>query len=79
MPPLIVLTALCLRLPFALLPAQAQSSDFLLLYNAAEALSRGDASALADGYFQMWGYQIPFVLYESLVLAPGGARLRWRP
>lgn len=38
--PLIVLTAFCMRLPFALLPEQTQTSDFLLLYNAAGASPR---------------------------------------
>lgn len=70
--PLIVLTAFCMRLPFALLPEQTQTSDFLLLYNAAGALAGGDISALTGSYFQMWGYQIPFVFYEALVLASGG-------
>src|SRR5699024_5613698 len=30
------------------------------------------ASALEAEYFQLWGYQIPFVLYEALVVSLSG-------
>ena len=45
--PVIFAAALLLRLPFALLPDEAQSSDFALLYSAAQGLAAGDASALS--------------------------------
>lgn len=70
--PVIFAAALLLRLPFALLPDEAQSSDFALLYSAAQGLAAGDASALSGAYFLRWGYQIPFVLYEALVIRLGG-------
>lgn len=72
LPILVTAAALCLRLPFALLPAQKQVSDFALLYDAAVSLAGGDASVLAGEYFLRWGYQIPFVLYEALVVRLGG-------
>lgn len=72
LPALVMAAALCLRLPFALLPAQEQVSDFALLYDAAVSLAGGDASPLAGEYFLRWGYQIPFVLYEALVIRLGG-------
>lgn len=72
LPILVTAAALCLRLPFALLPAQKQVSDFALLYDAAVSLAGGDASVLAGKYFLRWGYQIPFVLYEALIVRLGG-------
>ena len=64
--------ALFLRLAFVLFAESAPISDFELLYNAAQSLASGDVSAFGSEYFQLWGYQIPFALYESLVIALGG-------
>lgn len=72
LPALVVLAALLVRAPFALLPDAEQVSDFALLYDAAKDLAGGDASALSGEYFLRWGYQVPFVLYEALVIRLGG-------
>lgn len=72
LPALVVLAALFVRSPFALLPDAEQVSDFALLYDSAAALAGGDASALSGEYFLHWGYQVPFVLYEALVIRLGG-------
>lgn len=72
LPALVVLAALLVRAPFALLPDAEQVSDFALLYDSAAALAGGDASALSGEYFLHWGYQVPFVLYEALVIRLGG-------
>lgn len=63
--------SLCAR-PFALLPDAEQVSDFALLYDSAASLAGGDASELSGEYFLHWGYQVPFVLYEALVIRLGG-------
>lgn len=68
LPALVVLAALFVRAPFALLPDAEQVSDFALLYDSAASLAGGDASALSGEYFLHWGYQVPFVLYEALVI-----------
>ena len=72
LPALVVLAALFVRAPFALLPDAEQVSDFALLYDSAAALAGGDASAFSGEYFLHWGYQVPFVLYEALVIRLGG-------
>ena len=72
LPALVVLAALFVRAPFALLPDAEQVSDFALLYDSAASLAGGDASALSGEYFLHWGYQVPFVLYEALVIRLGG-------
>lgn len=69
---LCMLAALFMRAPFALLPDAEQVSDFALLYDSAASLAGGDASALSGEYFLHWGYQVPFVLYEALVIRLGG-------
>lgn len=43
-------------------------SDFRLLYEAARGVLAGDMSWTETEYFRWWGYQIPFVAYEALVL-----------
>lgn len=43
-------------------------SDMEKCYNAALQMAEGNTEWATDAYFQRWGYQIPFVLYESLVL-----------
>ena len=72
LPALVVLAALLVSAPFALLPDAEQVSDFALLYDSAASLAGGDASALSGEYFLHWGYQVPFVLYEALVIRLGG-------
>jgi len=43
-------------------------SDFSIMYEAAIKASAGDFSWMETKYFQLWGYQIPFVLIQSLLL-----------
>lgn len=57
-----------LRLVFILVVNTPIVSDFLLLYDAALSSLKGDMAWTEYGYFQFWGYQIPFVGYEALVL-----------
>ena len=66
------LLAFAVRAAFVLEADSVPASDFGLQYFAAEALANGDAAALTGEYFSRWGYQIPFVLYESLVITLGG-------
>ncbi len=56
------------RLLFVFIVKTPIKSDFLVLYNAACNLVSGDKSWLNESYFTTWGYQIPFVYYEALVL-----------
>ena len=55
----------------ALLPAEP-TSDFAFIYDAAQRFAAGDAGAFSGEYFALWGYQIPFALYEALVVSLGG-------
>ena len=43
-------------------------SDFGLMYNSALSAVNGDYSWLELQYYRNWAYQIPFVMYEALVL-----------
>ena len=54
LPALVVLAALLVRAPFALLPDAEQVSDFALLYDSAASLAGGDASELSGEYFLHW-------------------------
>lgn len=44
-------------------------SDFGLMYNSALSAVNGDYSWLELQYYRNWAYQIPFVMYEALVLS----------
>ncbi len=57
-----------LRLVFILVVNTPIVSDFLLLYDAASRFLEGDTTWTEFTYFQWWGYQIPFIGYEALVL-----------
>lgn len=74
-PPLSVLAIILLlslgsRLCYVLLIPTEPVSDFALLYESAQAAAAGDFSwsQTTTGYFYLWAYQIPFVLYEAGVL-----------
>lgn len=43
-------------------------SDFAVLYEAAEMLSKGDVSFNTTSYFQTWSYQTGFVIWEAVLL-----------
>lgn len=64
--------AMCavIRLGFILVVPTVPVSDFEMLYQAAQASAQGDFqwSHVNNGYFYVWAYQIPFVLYEAAVI-----------
>ena len=67
---LLVTLAVCagLRLGYMLAVRTPIQSDFALLYDAARGMAAGDMGWAESGYFRWWGYQIPFVAYQALVL-----------
>ena len=67
---IILLLSLGSRLCYILLIPTQPVSDFALLYESAQAAAAGDFSwsQATSGYFYLWAYQIPFVLYEAGVL-----------
>lgn len=68
----VFLLAFALRAAYVLQADSVPASDFSLEYDAALALANGDMSAFDTEYFSLWGYQIPFALYEALVIVLGG-------
>lgn len=69
----VLLLSLAVRVFFLATIPTEPDSDFLLLYDAAKSATAGDFSWTHDqqaygGYFYRWGYQIPFVLYEAVIL-----------
>lgn len=67
-PVLLILLAAALQISCALMIDTKPISDFAALYNSAAAAANGDYSWLEYDYFKWWAYQIPFVMYESLIL-----------
>ena len=63
-----MLVSLLLRLTFLLAVNTPPNSDFYVLNQASWMLAQGDLSWTEQVYFQNWGYQIPFVAYQALVL-----------
>lgn len=57
-----------LRLAYVLAVNTPIESDFFLLYDAASRFLEGDMSWADFEYYQWWGYQLPFIGYEALVL-----------
>lgn len=43
-------------------------SDFEVLYNASKQLANGDTSFQFTQYFELWGYQTGFVMYQAFIL-----------
>ena len=66
----IMLLSLVIRLFFAVAIPTEQISDFSILYEAAQSAAMGDFSwaHAQSGYFYYWAYQIPFALYEAVIL-----------
>lgn len=63
--------AFVLRLGYMLAIRTPPTSDFALMYQAAQqmaGLSDTPWAQPSTGYFYWWGYQIPFVAYQALVL-----------
>ena len=68
--PVLLLAFAVLTQMLAVIAIDAQPiSDFGLMYNNAVSTINGDLSWTGTEYFQRWAYQIPFVLYEALVLS----------
>lgn len=57
-----------LRIGYILVVDTPIISDFYLLYDAAVRFLEGDMSWADFEYYQWWGYQLPFIGYEALVL-----------
>ena len=72
----VFLAAFALRAAYVLEARSVPASDFGQLYYRAEAFANGAGAAAFEGvYYELWGYQIPFTLYEAAVIALGGG---WR-
>ncbi len=68
--PMLLLTFAVFTQMLAVIAIDAQPvSDFSLMYSSAVSTVNGDLSWTGTEYFQRWAYQIPFVLYEALVLS----------
>ena len=65
---IIILISAALRSLFVIAVKTPISSDFLLMYNAAKNVVMGDISWLGQYFFTTWGYLIPYVYYEALIL-----------
>jgi len=65
---LILAASLFCRLCFALLVQTPIDGDFLLIYNAAKDVIAGNKSWLEKPFFSNWGYLVPYVYYEALIL-----------
>lgn len=70
---LVLLMALGLRLYLVLAIPTAPMSDFKTMFQAGMQTASGSLEwtrqASSDNYFYRWGYQIPFSLYEGLLLS----------
>ena len=66
----ILALAAAVRLWYVLAVPTQPVSDFSLMYGSALQSVQGDFSwaDVTEGYYSWWQYQIPFVLYEALVL-----------
>lgn len=64
--------SLAARLAYVLIIPSQPASDFMVLYRCAQWASQGDfdwvTNGAGNGYFGYWPYQIPFVLYEAVIL-----------
>ena len=74
---IILAVAFGLRLYYILAIPTQPVSDFAELLSAAQRSAAGDFSwaAAKEGYFYIWAYQIPFVLYEAAILKLFGSVL----
>lgn len=66
----VLLLAAALRVWYVFTVPTEPISDFGLLYSVAQDTANGDVSwtDVTEGYFSWWQYQIPFVLYEALII-----------
>ncbi|MDR2454556.1 MAG: glycosyltransferase family 39 protein [Bifidobacteriaceae bacterium] len=66
---------LAVKLVFAFCWQTQQRSDFLIMYQAAEAINQGDFSFNQSAYWQFFSYQTPFAIYEAFMLKLFGGAL----
>ena len=64
----IILGSFLIRLAYISIINTPLESDFKLLYDAAVLFSQGDYSFSQQVYFQEWGYQTGFVIYQGMVV-----------
>ena len=64
----VIAIGIAIRLFYSLFIDKEPLSDQLVCYNAAQALLKGDLSWAKNEYFVHYPFQIPFILYESLIL-----------
>ncbi|MDR2565994.1 MAG: glycosyltransferase family 39 protein [Bifidobacteriaceae bacterium] len=67
-PAAIFLMFFAVKAVFALRWKTQQRSDFLTMYQAAEAILRGDHSFTELAYWHFFAYQTPFAIYEAVML-----------
>ena len=65
---IVILVSAALRFLFVIAVKTPITSDFLIMYNAAKNVVAGDISWLEQCFFTTWGYLIPYVYYEALIL-----------
>lgn len=65
---LLFITSFLIRLALILFFVTEQTSDFKTLLEASYMLKDGNFSFNLNPYFQMWGYQTGFVIYQALIL-----------
>ena len=64
----LVLVGIIIRIAYAITTEAPIISDQLACFNAAQQAAQNDYSWTESSYFSKWAYQIPFVLYEALLL-----------
>lgn len=67
---MILILAAAVRLWYVLTVPTQPASDFAMMYGSALQSAQGDFTwaDVTEGYYSWWQYQIPFVLYEALIL-----------
>lgn len=70
---MLICIGMCARIVYTLTVHVPIRSDQLKCLEAAESLAAGDKSWVADQYFQRWAFQIPFVIYESIIIKVFGS------
>lgn len=65
---ILLAVSLGIKIVFVFGPATPIESDFLALFQGAEKAAAGDFSWIRHGYFARWPYQVPFSMFEALLL-----------
>lgn len=65
---IIFLLALILRYLCVVIIPTVQTSDFLIMHQAAINAANGDFAFVNDPYYQDWAYQLGFVFYQALII-----------